>query len=763
MEELDLLHKKNGEILDSTEWNTLVGVINYIIEFYNHYPTKLSEFENDIVGQFIGPKGDKGDKGEKGDKGDTGEQGLKGQDGTVTFDQLTNEQRESLRGPQGIQGIQGEQGIQGIQGEKGDPFTYNDFTPEQLEGLRGPQGTNGQDGHSPVITVSKNGSVTTISVDGTAIATINDGQNGQNGTNGTNGQNGQDGQNGTSAYWFTGTAVTGTGNNISTSVSNSKAGDMYLNTSTYNVYTATAANKWNYVCNIKGASGQNGTNGTNGNDGVTPHIDSTTGNWFIGSTDTGVHAQGPAGQDGIVTGSQAQADWNQTDSNSVDFIKNKPTIPTKISNLQNDSNFLQISIPDNPNIFVDMGLPSGTLWATCDIDVTKPNGFCNTPYTYEKSFFSWGNIDGHNPISTSEFDYDWGDMNGLKPYYEGQPYGNTPGSTLTGNIPFGKEFDAACANLGAPWRIPTEEDYTELFDNIIFIDADGTNIGNPDNKLVEVNGVLGIYIQSKINGNRLFFSCSGRGKGSSWLNRGSHGCYWSSTLYSNDYCGQYLLFYYGSTSPANVYDRRYYGFAVRAVLNPSSLKASTAALTGSYNDLTNKPTIPAAQVQSDWNQSDNTAKDYIKNKPTIPTVPTNVSTFTNDAGYLTSHQSLTNYVQKSQTVGLLKNDGTVDTNTYLTSHQSLTDYVQKSQTTGLLKNDGTVDTNTYLTQHQSLTDYVQKSQTTGLLKNDGTVDTNTYLTAHQSLSGYAKIWSGTQAQYDLLTPESDTIYIITSS
>jgi hypothetical protein len=43
------------------------------------------------------------------------------------------------------------------------------------------------------------------------------------------------------------------------------------------------------------AEGQNGSNGTNGSDGVTPHIDSTTGNWFIGSTDTGVHAQGPAG------------------------------------------------------------------------------------------------------------------------------------------------------------------------------------------------------------------------------------------------------------------------------------------------------------------------------------------------------------------------------------------------------------------------------------------------------------------------------------
>ena len=43
---------------------------------------------------------------------------------------------------------------------------------------------------------------------------------------------------------------------------------------------------------------------------------------------------------------------------------------------------------------------------------------------------------------------------------------------------------------------------------------------------------------------------------------------------------------------------------------------------GSYNDLTDKPTIPAAQIQSDWNQSDNTALDYIKNKPNIPVVPT---------------------------------------------------------------------------------------------------------------------------------------------
>lgn len=47
------------------------------------------------------------------------------------------------------------------------------------------------------------------------------------------------------------------------------------------------------------------------------------------------------------------------------------------------------------------------------------------------------------------------------------------------------------------------------------------------------------------------------------------------------------------------------------------------ATSGSYNDLDNKPTIPAAQVQSDWSQSDNSKVDFIKNKPTIPAAQVN--------------------------------------------------------------------------------------------------------------------------------------------
>lgn len=60
------------------------------------------------------------------------------------------------------------------------------------------------------------------------------------------------------------------------------------------------------------------------------------------------------------------------------------------------------------------------------------------------------------------------------------------------------------------------------------------------------------------------------------------------------------------------------------------------------------------QVQADWNQSDSTAVDFIKNKPTIPVVPTAVSAFTNDAGYLTQHQSLAGRVQSQDVANIVK-------------------------------------------------------------------------------------------------------------
>lgn len=87
-----------------------------------------------------------------------------------------------------------------------------------------------------------------------------------------NGSKGSAGKDGTSAAWFTGTVVTGTSTTpTSFTVSGSKTGDMYINTSTYNIYKATAANSWIYVCNIKGTKGDPGTNG------ITPTIKAASG------------------------------------------------------------------------------------------------------------------------------------------------------------------------------------------------------------------------------------------------------------------------------------------------------------------------------------------------------------------------------------------------------------------------------------------------------------------------------------------------------
>lgn len=216
---------------------------------------------------------------------------------------------------------------------------------------------------------------------------------------------------------------------------------------------------------------------------------------------------------------------------------------------------------------VDMGLPSGVKWAECDIDLTKPNKFCDTPFTYEKSFFSWGNIDGHNPTSASSFaPYDWGGVNAQEPWYEGQVYGGTQGSTLMGNIPVGKEFDAARANLGSPWRMPTMAEFAELFAGSIYIDADGVEIpAATTNKLVTVNGIVGLYLQSKTNGNRLFFSSSGVGAGSSWSDRGANGVYWSA-IYLSTRNARLLSFSSSGVYPQGNYDR-YSGFAIKAVIS----------------------------------------------------------------------------------------------------------------------------------------------------------------------------------------------------
>lgn len=170
---------------------------------------------------------------------------------------------------------------------------------------------------------------------------------------------------------------------------------------------------------------------------------------------------------------------------------------------------------------------------------------------------------------------------------------------------------------------------------------------------------------------------------------------------------------------------------------------ATVATSGSYNDLTNKPTIPAAQIQSDWNQSDNSAADYIKNKPT------NVSAFTNDAGYITEHQDISGLATKSELAEVeaeipsLEGYATeqwVKNQNYLTEHQSLDNYYTKAQTDTAIStatNDMATETwvgqQGYLTQHQDISGLATKTELS-----DHTGNTTIHVTALDKTNWNAK-------------------------
>ena len=176
-------------------------------------------------------------------------------------------------------------------------------------------------------------------------------------------------------------------------------------------------------------------------------------------------------------------------------------------------------------IAVDLGLPSGRLWADRNIGASSPEDV--------GLYFSWGNTDGH--VFGTDYNFC-------------EDYENTPGSKLTGDID--AENDAATVNMGAPWRLPTSDDFQELCDNCT-------------HELCYRNGYKGMLFTSKINGNSTFFPCSGYGFGSSWFSRGGRGYYWSSSLYSAA-LGRDLRFGSGGVSPQHNYNR-FYGFAGRAV------------------------------------------------------------------------------------------------------------------------------------------------------------------------------------------------------
>ena len=172
--------------------------------------------------------------------------------------------------------------------------------------------------------------------------------------------------------------------------------------------------------------------------------------------------------------------------------------------------------------YVDLGLPSGVKWATCNVGAETPTGFGD--------YFAWGE---------TETKAEYTEENSLT-------YGKQM-SDISGNA----QYDAATANWGGSWKMPTREQMQELVDYCEW-------------EWMQVNGVNGAKVTGP-NGNCIFLPAAGLRRGSSLVNDGGSGHCWSSTPYDDNYgSGAYFLCFYNGYEGVN-YDNRNYGLTVRPI------------------------------------------------------------------------------------------------------------------------------------------------------------------------------------------------------
>ena len=182
--------------------------------------------------------------------------------------------------------------------------------------------------------------------------------------------------------------------------------------------------------------------------------------------------------------------------------------------------------------YVDLGLPSGLKWATCNVGATKPEEYGD--------YFAWGETKTKSSYTESNsatygMDNSWLKSNG---YIDSR-----------GNL--SKAHDAASANWGSTWRMPTKAEIDEL-------------VENTTTEWTTRNGVKGSLVKSERNGNSIFIPAAGY-RGGTLLNyAGENGYCWSSPPDESSANYAYSLgFYSGYFS--RVWSNRGCGQSVRPV------------------------------------------------------------------------------------------------------------------------------------------------------------------------------------------------------
>lgn len=251
-------------------------------------------------------------------------------------------------------------------------------------------------------------------------------------------------------------------------------------------------------------------------------------------------AQPSAGNnDGVITYSLSSTTYATIDSSTgkvtAKSTEGDVTVTATISSGTNYDSASTSYTLHVTSLYVDLGL--SYLWATRNVDSSQSNGFATSPESYG-DLFSWGNIEGHKYGSNYIF--------------SSENYSNTPGATLTGDISAtDSAHDAALANCGSPWRMPTRTIFIEL-------------CNNTDNEWTTINGINGYKFMNKSDHSRyIFMPAAGQGWASGYALGNSYGIYNYSEQQSSNYS---FLYQFDSERLVTVnQNSKYYGRSVRPI------------------------------------------------------------------------------------------------------------------------------------------------------------------------------------------------------
>ena len=196
--------------------------------------------------------------------------------------------------------------------------------------------------------------------------------------------------------------------------------------------------------------------------------------------------------------------------------------------------FMTLSL--NGHEYVDLGL--SVKWATVNVGASSPEDYGD--------YFAWGETEPKDVYEMSTYKWCNGSSTSLTKYNTSSSYG-----TVDNKTQLDLSDDAARANWGGAWRMPTDAEQAELRNNCTWTRT-------------SQNGVDGYKVTSKSNGNSIFLPAAGFRYSKSLHHEGSNGVYWSSSL-STDYPSRAWYVGFNSSDELRNYESRGNGYSVRPV------------------------------------------------------------------------------------------------------------------------------------------------------------------------------------------------------